>query len=101
MGAVVKHVQTRQDHTLVPAKLVTYYWRTKHLVQVNNNYFYNNACTAIDHCECCTSADDCQHVCHNTAGSYYCTCWSGYRVSATNSSACEGNIGIKLIFIWQ
>ena len=44
----------------------------------------------LDICECCTGDHHCQQTCHNTIGGYYCSCNTGYRVSATNSSACEG-----------
>ena len=52
----------------------------------------------LDICECCTGDHNCQQTCHNTIGGYYCSCNTGYRVSATNSSACEGKLSMRCCF---
>lgn len=32
----------------------------------------------------------CQHECHNTAGSYYCSCFPGYSLEY-DQKTCKGN----------
>ena len=39
--------------------------------------------------ECAENTDGCAHNCHNTAGSYYCSCNTGYRLNA-DGHACDG-----------
>ena len=43
----------------------------------------------IDVNECSTSNGGCTETCTNTAGSYYCTCPSGYSL-ASNAHGCNG-----------
>jgi hypothetical protein len=45
--------------------------------------------------ECSHSNGGCEFACHNTAGSYQCTCPSGFRLSA-NGKTCLGNDNFKL-----
>lgn len=37
----------------------------------------------------CTGANNCEQVCHNTVGSYYCSCRKGY-VLASDNKKCVG-----------
>ena len=39
----------------------------------------------------CSSDHGCQQNCHNTAGSHYCTCNSGWKL-ANNGTNCTGTI---------
>ena len=49
----------------------------------------------IDECE--EGADECDHNCTNTDGSYYCTCMDGYELESDNHT-CKGEIHLhKLI----
>ena len=41
----------------------------------------------IDINECTENSDGCAQICVNTAGSYYCSCRSGYRL-ASNRRGC-------------
>ena len=43
----------------------------------------------LDINECLVNNGDCDHNCVNTAGSYYCTCNTGYRLS-NDSRECLG-----------
>ena len=44
----------------------------------------------IDIDECTTANGGCNHACHNTNGSYYCTCREGFFL-AEDQKGCEGN----------
>lgn len=35
-------------------------------------------------------ANNCSQVCNNTAGSYTCGCYPGYRINANNTALCDG-----------
>ncbi|GCC19152.1 hypothetical protein chiPu_0020982 [Chiloscyllium punctatum] len=39
--------------------------------------------------ECATNTSNCEQVCHNTIGSFTCSCLPGYRINATNTSRCD------------
>ena len=41
--------------------------------------------------ECERGTDLCEHTCTNTAGSYYCSCNTGYHLE-TNDYNCSGTI---------
>jgi len=43
----------------------------------------------LDIDECRSNNGGCQHNCHNTVGSYRCSCRAGYRLSSVHR--CEGN----------
>ena len=43
----------------------------------------------IDANECLVGSDSCAQTCHNTAGSYTCSCNSGYRLNLDGHS-CNG-----------
>ena len=43
--------------------------------------------------ECSTSNGGCADTCTNTAGSYYCTCDTGYSL-ASNNHGCDGELSI-------
>ena len=42
-----------------------------------------------DHDECATDHDNCDQNCHNTHGSFYCTCNNGWRLDG-NGYTCNG-----------
>ena len=63
--ALVKHI-----YVIVPILLINYH---------------------ADHNECITNTHTCDQVCHNSHGSYYCTCNSGYRLNA-DQRTCDGNL---------
>ena len=43
----------------------------------------------LDIDECLEKSDSCDHNCHNTVGSYTCSCRSGYQIG-NNKSSCKG-----------
>ena len=45
--------------------------------------------------ECATANGGCEHNCHNTEGSFYCSCNDGYELLADNMSC----IGIDTILL--
>ena len=45
----------------------------------------------IDINECTEDSDGCAHTCVNTAGSYYCSCRSGYRLASNGRGCIEIN----------
>ena len=53
--------------------------------------FYNLA--DID--ECAEDSDGCSQNCHNTLGSYTCSCNAGYRLN-TDGHACDGKLRLLL-----
>ena len=52
-------------------------------------YYYIYYYYYVDINECSTNKGGCQHNCHNTAGSYYCTCYSGWELSS-DGKTCTG-----------
>ena len=47
-------------------------------------------CTYLDVDECTIANGECEHVCINTGGSFYCDCRDGYMLESNNRT-CEGN----------
>ena len=45
----------------------------------------------VDHDECATGHDNCDQNCHNSHGSFSCSCNSTWRLDA-NGYTCNGNI---------
>ena len=39
--------------------------------------------------DCAANPNACEHICHTHNDSYYCTCYSGYRL-ASNDRTCDG-----------
>ena len=39
--------------------------------------------------DCAANPNACEHICHTHNDSYYCTCYSGYRL-ASNGRTCDG-----------
>ena len=44
----------------------------------------------LDNDECQSDNGDCPQACINTAGSYHCQCWDGYKMN--NDSNCTGEL---------
>jgi len=40
--------------------------------------------------ECRSGSANCEHYCHDTAGSYECSCRPGYKMNPTDGSKCDG-----------
>ena len=92
MEDVIRTVITQSVPTIVPAILGFYWTRTTTDAQVmlkalnqNHDYFYH----FLDHHECNTNHDNCDQHCHNTHGSFYCTCDSGWRLDP-DGHTCNG-----------
>ena len=51
--------------------------------------FNNYTTPLLDIDECATANGNCDQDCHNTNGSYYCTCDSGWRLDP-DGHACNG-----------
>ena len=49
-------------------------------------------CLPLDIDECETVADNCDHVCLNTIGSFHCACQSGYILNTLNHRTCNGKL---------
>ena len=58
----------------------------------------------IDIDECELKADNCDHVCLNTIGSFHCACQSGYILNTLNNITCNGKFNcflkINVIFCY-
>ena len=59
--------------------------RKKKLVILNFVVLFYNT----DVNECVARTHSCKHICHNTIGSYSCSCFHGYKLGADLRS-CEG-----------
>ena len=62
------------------------------LIRHNNFLSYENT---IDIDECQIGNDTCEHTCHNTIGSFYCECNSGYRLDIQTNSTCNGKFKLN------
>ena len=54
-------------------------------------------CILIDGDECTTGSHNCQHNCHNTLGSYFCSCQSGYDLNS-DGRTCRGESKRRITF---
>ena len=55
------------------------------------SYTQNNFhLTDID--ECTVNTHACDHICHNTPGSYSCSCRLGYTLDQSDRRTCTGNV---------
>ena len=43
----------------------------------------------VDVDECAAEVDSCEHTCHNSNGSYTCSCWTGFRLHG-DGQQCDG-----------
>ena len=50
---------------------------------------FNNTKNNVDINECSEDTDSCAQNCHNTIGSYTCSCTTGYRL-ASDGRGCNG-----------
>ena len=90
MEAVEIHVTTRLEVSTALVMMDIYY-RVMEVVMVSQfllEHCKNND-ILLDVNECETSNGGCAHTCHNTIGTYYCACNSGYYVSS-NGHSCLG-----------
>ena len=44
----------------------------------------------IDDNECLKNKGGCERFCHNTVGSFYCTCDTGYKIDTADNKTCIG-----------
>ena len=68
------------------------------IIFINNNYHAFLTCsflTTTDINECNTNNGGCTQNCHNTGGSYNCSCNNGYYL-AGNGKNCNGEYKTKL-----
>ena len=54
-----------------------------------NAPFFISGRASGDFNECSRRNGGCDQACHNTLGSYFCSCWKGYRIAA-DQRTCEG-----------
>ena len=54
--------------------------------------------TDID--ECGLGIGKCQHICHNTAGSFYCSCNDGYTLESDGIN-CAGKLTLQMYIVTQ
>lgn len=66
-------------------------------------YSHSHMYVCIDHSECDNGTDSCDQHCHNTNGSYYCTCDDGYKLQP-DGNTCQGIIQViwymNTIYLW-
>ena len=48
----------------------------------------NMFCTDINECD--VDNGECEHLCNNTDGSYYCSCHRGYQLLENDTFNCTG-----------
>ena len=58
-----------------------------HSITVCTNMAFSPNCSDID--ECTLGTDNCEQVCHNTVGSFFCTCRPGSTLD-NNGYTCHG-----------
>ena len=61
------------------------------------HYMHSYSNSHADTNECGNRNGGCAQSCHNTAGSYYCVCGSGYTLSS-NSHGCNGEHNDKIMY---
>jgi len=44
--------------------------------------------------ECAINEGGCEHICSNTIGSFYCSCFTGYQLDS-NGLNCSGELAVK------
>ena len=50
--------------------------------------------------DCTVNPDACEHICHTHNDSYYCTCYSGYRL-ASNGRTCDGESVTEIVTMFS
>ena len=72
-------------------------------------FWYQNLFLLLgDPNDCSANPNACEHICHTHNDSYYCTCYTGYRL-ASNGRTCVGKLpyGYKILrvcnfeFLWK
>ena len=64
---------------------------SRHFVKCLTNLFF---VPFLDVDECIVGSHMCDHVCHNTAGSFRCSCQSGYRLMADLTTCIGERTGV-------
>ena len=63
------------------------------------NFYHSFSYTCLRHGtdvdECSVNKGGCNQFCHNTFGSYYCSCKNGYKLSADNHT-CNGKVMLNI-----
>ena len=93
---VNKTVLTLRDLTYVSAKVATDFLQMDTVAMVNNeqlcikmNVMITDTIPSLDIDECSEGIDRCDQNCHNSLGSYACSCDSGYRLD-DHGMTCNG-----------
>lgn len=60
---------------------------------MKSHWFFN--CFLVPDEDECAVRNPCSHTCHNTMGSYYCSCPKGLTISA-DGRMCQGKISIAV-----
>lgn len=108
MEDVIISVPIQMDHTIVTVLLDSYWMMIITDAQVKMHFntqivFMCKYCAVYineDHHECGTNQDNCDQNCHNTYGSYFCTCDSGWRLSS-NDHTCVGKKVVTSEILWN
>lgn len=68
-------------------------------MRVTCNYHHGELVSLIDINECYYSNGGCQHGCVNTYGSYYCYCYSGYKLNSDSKTCSRKNYTDQYILV--
>ena len=66
-----------------------------YFVNFYHSFFYTCLRHGTDVDECSVNKGGCNQFCHNTFGSYYCSCKNGYKLSADNHT-CNGKVMLNI-----
>jgi len=58
------------------------------IIHVSRWFFCDTSCTDVDECE--TGVAQCEHYCHNSPGSFTCSCRPGYKKNPADDTKCNG-----------
>ena len=66
-------------------------------VEFYHSFLYTFLRHGTDVDECSVNKGGCNQFCHNTYGSYQCSCKNGFKLSADNHT-CSGKVMLKIVF---